>query len=114
MGAVKNYHHDLIERQSRLYNVIELSKLEKYRLIEIASGLNIIIGEAQGNQTLIYAILDRQATAHSGVTNPGFAKETARNNHELWHDCRYCGYEYDLRRHSGVCPNCEIAKEKNQ
>jgi hypothetical protein len=60
MSAIKDYHHKLIERKSRLYCVIELQNMDKPRLIEIASTMNITVAEANEKQTLIYAILNNQ------------------------------------------------------
>jgi hypothetical protein len=60
MSATKAYHHELIERKSRKYNVIELQKLEKPALIEIGCSMNITVAEASEKQTLIYAILNSQ------------------------------------------------------
>ena len=60
MSKIKEYHHDLIERKSRLYCVTELQNMEKDRLIEIASTMNITVGQTNEKQTLIYAILQQQ------------------------------------------------------
>jgi xylose isomerase len=60
MSAIKAYHHDFIERKSRLYNVIELGKMELPQLTEIACNMNITVREASGKQTIIYAILNNQ------------------------------------------------------
>jgi hypothetical protein len=60
MSAIKHYHHDLIERKSRLYKIIELQKMEKPALIEIGCSMNITIAQASEKQTLIYAILKQQ------------------------------------------------------
>ena len=60
MSAIKEYYHRLIELKSRLYCVTELQNMEKDRLIEIASTMNITIGQANEKQTLIYAILKQQ------------------------------------------------------
>lgn len=60
MGAIKNYHHDLIERQTRLFDILELQRMEHDQLIELATGMNITVAQASGKQTLIYAILENQ------------------------------------------------------
>ena len=61
MSAIKEYYHDLIEQQSRLYNVIELQKMSIEALTEIGCRMNITVAQASGKQTLIYAILEKQA-----------------------------------------------------
>jgi hypothetical protein len=60
MSAIKEHFHSLIERKSRMYNIIELQKLEKTALIELGSSMNITVAEASEKQTLIYAILKQQ------------------------------------------------------
>lgn len=60
MSATKHYHHDLIERQSRTFNVVELQKTEKTALIELGCSMNITVGEASEKQKLISAILNNQ------------------------------------------------------
>lgn len=60
MSATKEYYHELIQRKRRLYCVTELQNMEKDRLIEIASTMNITVAEANEKQTLIYAILNNQ------------------------------------------------------
>jgi hypothetical protein len=60
MSATKEYYHELIQRKRRKYCVTELQNLEKDRLIEIASTMNITVAEANEKQTLIYAILNNQ------------------------------------------------------
>jgi len=60
MSATKEYHHDLIEKFSRRYDILELNKMSKPQLFEIAETMNITVAQASGKQTLIYAILDNQ------------------------------------------------------
>lgn len=60
MGAIKNYHHDLIERKTRLYCATELQHMEHPRLIEIACHMNITVAQAAEKQSLICTILNLQ------------------------------------------------------
>jgi hypothetical protein len=61
MSATKEYYHDLIERQSRKYNILELQRMQHGELIEIASVLGLTVSDAKSKQLLIYAILEKQA-----------------------------------------------------
>jgi len=60
MSATKDYHHDLIEKQSRLYNVLELQKMELQQLTEIACNMNVTVAQAAEKQSLICTILNQQ------------------------------------------------------
>lgn len=61
MLTTKKYHRELIEQFSRRYDILELQQLGKDALVNIASGMNITVGDALGKQTLIYKILEKQS-----------------------------------------------------
>jgi len=85
MSATKEHYHDQIEQASRLYtgqelrqlefmharnraaeklpvyDILQLTGMNNAQLIEIASALGMVVGDAKGRQTLMYAILEKQA-----------------------------------------------------
>jgi hypothetical protein len=85
MSKIKNHYHDEIEQGMRLYtgqelrqmeylhnrnreaeelpsyNILELTGKNMAELIEIASALGLVVGDTNGKQTLMYAILNKQA-----------------------------------------------------
>jgi hypothetical protein len=85
MSATKEHYHDQIEQASRLYtgqelrqmeflsqrnheaeklpvyDILQLTGMNNAQLIEIASALGLVVGDAVGKQNLMYAILDKQA-----------------------------------------------------
>jgi len=85
MSAIKEFFHDQIEQASRLYtgqelrqlefmhnrnreaeklpvyDILQLTALNMVQLIEIASALGLVVGDAVGKQNLMYKILDKQA-----------------------------------------------------
>jgi hypothetical protein len=85
MSKIKNHYHDEIEAGMRLYtgqelrqmeylhnrnreaeelssyNILELTGKNMAELIEIASALGLVVGDTKGKQTLMYAILNKQA-----------------------------------------------------
>jgi len=60
MSAIKEFHHDEIENQSRRYDILELQKMSMEQLNKIAIGLNIHSLNAAFKQAFIYAILEKQ------------------------------------------------------
>jgi hypothetical protein len=85
MSAIKEFFHDQIEQASRLYtgqellqmeylshrnreaeklpvyDILQLTGMNNAQLIEIASALGLVVGDAVGKQNLMYKILDKQA-----------------------------------------------------
>ena len=85
MSAIKHQYHDDIEQGMRLYsgqelrqmeylsnrnreaeelpkyNILELTGKNMAELIEIASALGLVVGDAIGRQNLMYKILEKQA-----------------------------------------------------
>ena len=85
MSAIKEFFHDQIEQACRLYtgqelrqmeflsqrnheaeklpvyDILQLTGMNNAQLIEIASALGMVVGDAKGRQTLMYAILEKQA-----------------------------------------------------
>ena len=88
MSATKENYHDRIEQASRLYagqelrqmeflhqrnraaeklpvyDILQLTALNMAQLIEIASALGLVVGDAVGKQNLMYEILNKQATSN--------------------------------------------------
>ena len=79
MSAIKEHYHDQIEEGMRMqqteylhnrnreaeelpqYNILELTGKNMAELIEIASALGLVVGDAIGRQNLMYKILEKQA-----------------------------------------------------
>jgi len=85
MSAIKEFFHDQIEQACRLYtgqelrqlefmhnrnreaeklpvyDILQLTGMNMVQLIEIASALGMVVGDAKSKQILMYAILDKQA-----------------------------------------------------
>lgn len=62
MSATKEHYHDEIEAGTRMYNIIELDKLDKEQLLELARKKgceNIAVSGCR--QIIIYDILKKQA-----------------------------------------------------
>jgi hypothetical protein len=57
------YWHNRNRQAAKLpkYDILELTALNMAQLIEIASALGMVVGDAKGRQTLMYAILEKQA-----------------------------------------------------
>jgi hypothetical protein len=79
MSAIKEQCHNQIEEGMRMqqleflsnrnreaeqlpkYNILELTGKNMAELIEIASALGLVVGDAIGRQNLMYKILEKQA-----------------------------------------------------
>jgi len=88
MSATKEHYHDQIEQATRfatsqelrqmefvhnrnreaeklpIYDILQLAALNMVQLIEIASALGMVVGDAKSKQILMYSILDKQATSN--------------------------------------------------
>lgn len=88
MSAIKEYYHDQIEQGMRLYtgqelrqmeylhaqnraaekcpkyDILELTAMNMAELIEIATALGLVVGDAKGKQNLMYKILNKQAISN--------------------------------------------------
>lgn len=57
---------------NKTYNVIELSKLDRTTLIEIAESFRVNIYPEEGKQCIVYQILDAQAEKLKQSENSNF------------------------------------------
>jgi hypothetical protein len=70
MSATKEYHHDLIEKHTRQYDVFELEKLTAADLHDLGESLGID-PEIKSKQLKIRAILEKQAEKSTTPAMPG-------------------------------------------